>query len=136
MKKLNILTAIMGIGMVFISCKKDPMVDMIDTWEFEGDKGEITFKADGTGYAILKNYNYLEDLNLVYFNDPCSSTDTNHFEWVVTEQKNKKGSLELIFGANDSICSGNSYPNYKFYPGGNELNLGKGFETVDVHRVK
>jgi hypothetical protein len=136
MRRLKISVVVFSIALFSVSCKKDPMVDLIDTWEIEGDRGEITFNDDGTGYAILKNYNLLEDLELVYFNDMCSSGDTNHFEWIVTEQKNRKGSLELIFGAEDSTCSGSSYPNYKFYPGGNELNLGAGITTVDVHRVK
>jgi hypothetical protein len=134
MKGLKILTSLFIATLIFSSCKRDPMVDLIDTWEFEGYEGTITFNSDGTGYAVLPQG--VNDAELLYFNDACSSGATNYFEWTVTEQKNRKGSLELTFGANDSLCGASSFPNYKFYPGGNELNLGVGFVTVDVRRIK
>lgn len=51
-KRLPLIALVLLITIA--SCKKDPFVDLIDTWDIEGgSKGEVTFNADGTGQAIL-----------------------------------------------------------------------------------
>lgn len=122
---------------VLASCKKDPNTELIGTWDFEGDHGEVTFNSDKSGYAILKNYSLLGTPELGYFQNACSSNDTNYFTWTVTEQKRDKGKLQLDFRDETLTgCESTSYPNYNFYPGGNELNLGQGTASADVHRRK
>ena len=135
MNKFNLVLGL-AILAIITSCKKDPYVDLIDTWEIEGERGFVTFYADGTGESILPDYSLLEDTDIGYFANHCTNSDTTTFKWVVVEQKRDKGELELSFEDPDSSCTGSSYPKYNFYPGGNEVNFGKGFVTIDLHRVK